>query len=132
MLQIDLSNPIASVHRHNKDVVLQIIQDAVIFYRVSDKMEDALRAWDPHRQDCSFEPAHYYKGFYTAFNLLNVPYDEESENERNEHLGDLGGEMFDMAFEKFVHNSSLTAQQAAEVIYKNWIHMIINKTKFQN
>ena len=132
MLQVDITNPITSRHRHNKDVVLKIIQDAVIFYRVSDKMEDALRAWAPNRQDVSFEPSHYYQGFYAAFDLMNVPYSEESENSKNEHLGDLGGELFDMAFDKFVHNPSLNAEQAAEVIYKNWIHMIINKTKFQN
>ena len=97
--------------------IIGIIQDSIIWQRVSNGMFEILNAFHPEKCENEFQIDYKYRGFENALILMGL--DNE---ELNESLGEIFNEYLNLKNPKH----DIAANELAETIYIEWLVCIKN------
>jgi pyruvate-formate lyase len=112
---------IVNTHQVNKNTILSLLNDSIIFYRIADSFSSAMRAFEPMEQYDRFTPSLNFNGFETIFDLMNLE-DLEKFGRIREDLTEIGW--------KFCENTD-AADVVAKQLYQRWILELKEKSNFQ-
>jgi hypothetical protein len=111
---------IINTHQVNKEIILNLLNDSIIFYRIADHFRSAMNAFEPMIQYDRFTASLNYNGFETIFDLMNLE-DLEKFGHIREDLTDIGWEFCE---------KTDAADVVAKQLYKRWISEIKEKSNF--
>jgi hypothetical protein len=101
---------IVNTHQVNKNTILSLLNDSIIFYRIADNFSSAMRAFEPMEQNDQFTPSLNYNGFNTIFDLMNLE-DLEKYGTIRDYLSDIGWQLCE---------KPIDADILAKQIYQKW------------
>ena len=97
-----------------KKIVIKILSDAVIFQRLTDRMQEALAVFNPQLGiESHFPPALNYNGYNTALDLIGLT--------DLEKYAELRDQLQEIAFKQA--ESFQAADEVARTIYFHWLHI---------
>lgn len=98
----------------NQQIIIQVLNDAVIFQRLTDRMQEALAVFNPQLGiESHFPPALNYNGYNTALDLIGL-------SDLNKYA-DLRDQLQEIAFKQA--ESFQAADEVARTIYFHWLHI---------
>jgi len=104
-------------NKSQEKAIIGIIQDAIIWRRVSDKMFDIVNAFHPARNDgehAEFEAENHMECYVNAFHVMDIC--------DNDHLCGILADLF----WKYTQDNGAKANELATTIYIEWLVCIKN------
>lgn len=98
-----------------KKIVIKILSDAIIFQRLTDRVQEALAVFNPQKGiESHFPPALNYNGYNTALDLIGL-----SDFDK---YADLRDQLQEIAFKQA--ESFQPADEVARLIYYHWTNLV--------
>lgn len=117
-----MKNEFPLTEKQRKELVLNILTDAIIFERTATAINMLQRVANPKEED--WGPEYQYNGFSNTYNLMGVPAYESFENEQKYlPIVDILRKIFDngLAFDdRRPEQNKLTAGEIAKEIFEEW------------
>lgn len=106
----------AALKKHQETAIVSIIQDAIVWHRVTSRMYDLVRAFG---NETDFDTDRYYAGFSNAFLVMGI----------HENM-DLCSNLSEIFFKEVEQDAN--AKDLAQSLYVEWLVCIKNFCLTQN
>jgi hypothetical protein len=104
-------------NKPQEQAILGIIQDAIIWHRVADKMHDIINAFNPLESEHEFQVEDHYKGYRNALYIMGLIHDDNI-------CGQLSDIFWQLSSADKMRNDQ--ADELAHTIYIEWLVCIKN------